>query len=475
MINKEYFLQLLCTHVFNNSIKDCNNNSYFVNSVPSFKLTDTGINIIKEFIQNNKLFQELNNKTSVELLCAIEVLKESNVELEFYNLYNTVLIKNKEIIFSELNNLLINELFTNNNINKDVFNMQTHSGITTVIKDSNNINFNFLQNCYTNIAWQQVNKERLFKSGYYISGLKPFLTSLINYCFNDFQTWYNETPRADLKHISTYLLLTSNSYIIFNEDHYSSTINLFQIHSILYFYNENELYKIDNGFSLFTLKDYIKDKNTLLLILIFLLYKMNPNNPNNNEEIKQKITELSDTFQDLNESIIDSILINDFNHHNKMEIITVLMLVINIIEDINKKDKLLTQISNYLFTHLDTYNDRISLTEIDNIANLHGEILYNMETNIDCVNKLKDNFEKYYISIQEPYTYYRKNALWQTNLYKMLYCIMVINWLVYNKHQDKSVLAKLINKFLEAKKSFNIFYTDDNKIDTYLNKLNRVI
>ena len=120
---------------------------------------------------------------------------------------------------------------------------------------------------------------------------------------------------------------------------------------------------------------------------------------------------------------------------------------------------------------METYNKVVILTEIDGLVNLHGEILCNMEINIVCVNKINIDFKNYYTSITEPYTYYRKNALWRINLYKMLYCIIVINCLVYNKHQDKSVLTELINKFLEAKKSFTVCYTDDTKIATYINSL----
>ena len=345
--------------------------------------------------------------------------------------------KYKEIIFKELEKTPSLNNFINNK-NKQYYNAMIYG----------NISFEYILDINTlNVYHHSIYKEnRLW-------GVEYLLINLFKYVKKDFNNWFTNTKREDLKLIFSESILSPifhNRLLTIEDD--NSDILFIRILSKIEFYNIN-VNHLSSDKSFLNLEK--NEENALLVLYHFYRKNLKVEDKLYLDKLKQDISNSKEFLSILSEKEFK----NCFEYINH----EILYELIYLMEDRSNKEKVFMTYSDYLERKVvgERYISSISI----DLSNTFGNVLFQLDKKyfLDFKEKTKKLLEE----INEPFYFYRFWNEW--NLKISHSCLFLITIYIYCKLQNKNDYLEIKEKFLKCKENFE--HNSDEKIEFILNQI----
>ncbi len=453
---KEYGFKELCYYVFDLidvSETNLSENLYFISNK---QISEAGLQEIVDFLKSGKLFNSIDNATSLSILTAICSLSAYGNYIKDKDLIEKIIKDNCKNIFNELNNILKDEFICDKTLNFDIFKKDSAEILCAFVYDNiikqeyqrRFITYELIDNCYNvSLYGRQSVGGNLFHKDNNLFGINQLLKYLCKFVPKSFDNWFFDTKRIDLQIISVYVMMIDNYFI---KEHFTSKIPFLRSTSILTQMLHTNIRTID-----LTIEDVskldINDKEKILLILFSLDKKYGHRVfIKDNEEFDRLHKDIKTIDSFLNKTL-DLTVIEELVSNIKID---VLIISIYVLQDSSKKSALCEPLINFLEEKLS--NIEYLLPHDLDYADRYKIILDIDEENcFRRIDSIIEKFDKLYKEISEPYFYYRKNKNWDNDLFKMLYYLRVSLFLYKsnNKVRDnyREQFLEMQNKFLSVK------------------------
>lgn len=318
-------------------------------------------------------------------------------------------------------------------------------------KDITNSNFS-----YRLLKAIDITHYQILTPGYY--GLMYLLLLLSENCYSDFEEWYLQTSRIDLKVYFTYIVMHDYRLIFKNISFANSKINWLKAFYILSKYKIARFIPLgkEEFHSIISLPLTDKEKLDLIIYYLFNHYSGFDYNFKEPELLEKDLTLLQNLNLDevLNVAYLDSLNLHSSQYH-------ILSILINYIKDVNNKlpiyDYIIKNIEKYLEKQLTTGHEIL-------LANVYGTVLIASNDKVFC--NVENSYNSVKKELTKPYAFHRNKEKWSKNICIMLFYTIA---LYVAKSSDSNYRKILLDDFLSIKN--NLPHYLDNEIDCYITQL----
>lgn len=435
------------------TIKNCQYLDENKDDLELFKINKEGFSRIKEYLNNFEYsFEELLFFISLKACSNKENFKIIIEPLE------KIIKSCKEQIFKDLDKYKIDSKCFD----------KLHVGLYQSFLDIKDTT-SFLDYILHNIVFSISRSESIYKRGeqnYY--DIEYLTEYLFKYHKKDFENWFFKTKNNNIKLIFVYSCFTFEYFdtsFILDKENINSKIAIVRIINILMFFGiNNHLLPLSIlGNDILKFEDILQCKrisdNEKLYYLFYYVNNnfrmLNSNNLQTEKENEKKLLDILKKFKRILQDITEQDL---ENIKNLSEII--IFDIISIVKDSKKKNDLYeVYIKKYLKKDIEAIFDRSYDIEKILKANIYGAILRRSK-NGKLIEEVENQFKLSEEKVNIPYYYYTNHKLWEFNISKMMYYLIVIYIFYHRKNKGK--IKEYKERFKKAKKEFfHYFYRKD--------------
>lgn len=302
-----------------------------------------------------------------------------------------------------------------------------------------------------------ITRYHILTKGYY--GLEYLLTWLAENCYSDFEEWYLQTARKDLKEYFAYIVMYNHKLIFSKDNCYTkSKISWLKAYYILSQYDISRFISYGEGSINEIINSSLDDKEKLDILIFYLL--KNYNRFDGNFENKEQLLQDLNLFEQINWQPLFTV---DYlkSIHLWLDKYYILNEIIKLIKcksiRISLYDYILEKIELYLEKDLPTGHEIF-------LSNLYGQMISDYGESV--ISATEDKYNTIKNLLLKPYSYHRNREQWKLNICKLMFYTIAL-YIVNSANAEKC--KKLIDTFINVKNGLPHYL--DSDINSYIIQL----